>query len=157
MAGLARRHARQRDRLLDAERRLLEREVEVVAQILAAAGAALRPSAARLPEEVTEDAAEDVLEAGVEVEAAAAAEAVERGVTEPVVLRPAVGVGEHLIRRRRFLEPLLGFLVAGIPIRMVLERHLTIGALQLLVAAPPIDVENLVEIPRARSHTHRNL
>src|SRR6266404_3322607 len=146
VAGLARRHARQRDRLLDAERRLLEREVEVVAQILAAAGAALRPSAARLPEEVAEDAAEDVLEAGVEVEAAAA-EAVERGVTEPVVLRPAVGVGEHLIRRRRFLEPLLGFLVAGIPIRMELERHLTIGALQLLVVAPPIDAENLVEIP----------
>ena len=81
------------DRLLAAERGLLEQNLEVVAQVLAAARAASRAAPAAA-EEVTEDVAEDVLEAGVEVEAAGPALLVERGMSESVVLRAPLGVAE---------------------------------------------------------------
>src|SRR5262249_14673702 len=64
-------------------------------------------------------------------------------------------IGEHLVRRGAFLEPLLGLLVAGVPIGVILERHLSIGALQLLVARVATDFEHLVKVTTESGHTHR--
>src|SRR5262249_15629770 len=52
------------------------------------------------------------------------------------------------------LEPLLRLLVTGIAIRVVLERHLPVGALQIFLAAIALDLQHLVKIPRERCHTH---
>jgi hypothetical protein len=45
-----------------------------------------------------------------------------------------VGVAQHLVGLAGLLELLFGRVVAGVAVRMVLERLLAIGALQLLVA-----------------------
>src|SRR5215468_7152132 len=70
VAGGARREPGDRDRLLDAACRLLEGDLELVLEVLAAT----RPRAAAPPatraEEVAEEVADDVLEAATEVEAA---------------------------------------------------------------------------------------
>ena len=68
------------------------------------------------------------------VEAAGAAARRDRGMAEAIVARALVGVGEHGVRLGRFLELLLGGLVARVAIGMVLERQLAIGALDVLVA-----------------------
>ena len=106
--------------------RLVERDLQVVAQV----GAALRAAApAPAAEDVAEaedvaQAAEDVLEAGEDgrVEAAGGG-AAEAGVAEAVVHVPLVGVGEHRVGLGRFLELLLGRLVARVAVRVVLAAR----------------------------------
>jgi hypothetical protein len=96
------RHAQ---RLLGAEHRLLEGDLEVVAQVFAARAVRLRRAAA---EKVAEDVAEDVLEAGgPEVEATETGALLEGGMAEAVVLRTALGVAEHLVGLGGFLEAIL--------------------------------------------------
>jgi hypothetical protein len=151
MAGLARHHARQRDALLAAERRFLEGEIEIVTEVVAAARSALAARRPRTPEEVAEDAAEDVFETSAEVEPATA---LERRRAETIVLCATLGVAEDLVGGRRFLEALFGLFVAGVAIRMLLERHLPIGALQLLLARLASDAEHLIEVTQLRRHPH---
>src|SRR5439155_11360016 len=63
-ARLARREARDRDRLLAAERGFLEGDLELVAEIVSASPPPASAAAAPRPEEVAEEVADDVLEAG---------------------------------------------------------------------------------------------
>src|SRR5206468_2519962 len=85
-------------RMLAHEGRLLEADLEVVAEILPAphaAASAARPAGA---EEVAEQVADDVLEVAAEVEARAPRRALlEGGVSEAVVEAPPLRVGEHLV------------------------------------------------------------
>jgi hypothetical protein len=96
---------------LGSEGRLLEREVEVVAQVGAAAGPTARAATESVaePEEVAEDVAEVGEDRGVE-----AAARPEPRVSVSVVALPLVGVAEDAVGLGRFLESLLGLLVARV-------------------------------------------
>src|SRR5205814_8233218 len=128
---------------------LLERDLEVVAEI----GAALRTAApAALPEDVAEaedvaEPREDVGEVGEDgrIESSGArSRAADAGVAEAIVHAPLLAVREHRVRLGGFLERLFGLLVARIAIGMVFQRQLAIRALDLLLRRLPIDSQALV-------------
>ena len=48
-----------------------------------------------------------------------------------VIKLPLLGVGKYLIGLGRFLELILGFFIARIPVRMVLERAFSIRLFDL--------------------------
>ena len=79
----------------------------------------------------------------------AAGRAGHAGVPEAIVARALVAVGEHRVGLGRFLEPLLGGLVARVAIRVVLERQLAVGALDVLIAGGARDAEHVVEVALA--------
>ena len=53
------------------------------------------------------------------------------GVAKLVIAPALLWIGEHRVGLGGLLELLFGALVIGIPVGMVLERHLAIGALDL--------------------------
>ena len=140
---------------LGAVRGFLERDLQVVAQVAAAAGAA-PPAAAAEPEQIAQPA-EDVPEVVEDrrVDAGPAGCAADPGVPEAVVSAPLLGVREHGVGFRRLLEPFLGGLVAGVAVRMVLEGQLAVGALDVRVLRGAGNAENLVVV--ARRHAFATL
>jgi len=115
----------------------LEFDFEIIAKIITAAGARARTPAAGA-EKIAKDVGEDFLEALGEVEAAertGALRALERGVTEAIILRAAFRIGEDLVGLVDFLETLFGFFVAGIAIGMELDCEAAVGLFQFLVTA----------------------
>ena len=126
--------------LLGPARRFLEFDFEIVAQIVAAPGARARTSAAGA-EKIAEDVGEDFLEALAEVEATeparTALRSLEGRVTEAIVLRAPLGIGQNLVGLVEFLESLLGFFVAGIAIGMKLDREAAVGLLQFVLRWRP--------------------
>src|SRR5690606_2292516 len=62
----------------------------------------------------------------------------------PVVLRPLLGIGKHLVSLPDLLEPLLGSLVAGVEIGMVLPSETTVRLADLLLGRVAGYAENLV-------------
>src|ERR1700681_171369 len=144
--------ARDLDGSLGPLRRFLERDLEIVAEVTATLRTAAAASAAEQvaePEDVAQPA-KQILETlehgGIEASARRGADA---GMTEPVVQAALLGVGEDRVRFRRFLEFLLGRVVAWIAIGMVLHRLLAVGALDLGVAGTARHAEDLVVIPLA--------
>ena len=138
---------------LGAERRLGEADLEVVAQVgAAAARRAAAPSAAA--EDVAEDSFEDV----VDVRAAeplverARPESARRLVPEAIVARALLRIAKNLVRLGQFLEALLGLLVALVLVGMELDRELAERALQLLRRAGALDAEDLVVVSLLRLH-----
>src|ERR1035437_6869515 len=122
----------------DAKHGFLEFEAEIFAQI----GAALcaRTAASALPaehfaksEEVAEDVVDSVEHRGIESAVAAGAAGNSR-VTEAVVMRALLGVGENRVSFAAFLEALFGARIVRIAVGMVLQSELAIGALDFLVA-----------------------
>src|SRR4029078_11289583 len=65
-----------------------------------------------------------------------------------IVVAALAVVGQHRIRDRQLLEPLLGGLVAGIPIRLPPERELPVRALDLDVGRAAADAQRFVVIGR---------
>ena len=131
--------------------RFLKRNFEVVAEI----GAALRATApAAAAEEVAEaeHVAQDVGEVPELVEdrwieaGPAAGGAAHSGVAEAIVRRPLLDIGEDGVGFRRFLELLLGRLVAGVAVRVKLHRELPVSALQLDFGRGAVDREDLVVV-----------
>jgi hypothetical protein len=130
----------------DAKHGFLELESEILAQI----GAALCARTAPPPEHVakTEEVAEDIVKI-IEhcgVESAVARTAGNSRVTKAIVARALLAVGENGIGFAAFLEAFLGRRIVGIAVRMVLQRELAIGALDLLVAGCAADAQNFVVI-----------
>src|SRR5688572_20826334 len=147
--GVARLLPRDLDSRLGALGRFVEGNLEVVAQVGAALDTAAPVAAAKdvaKAEDVAE-AAEDVLEAGedVRIEAAGRGTA-ESGVAVTIIEVPFVGVGQDGVGLRRLLEFLLGRVVARIPVGVVLQRELAVGALDLPFAGRPRDPEHVVII-----------
>jgi hypothetical protein len=66
--------------------------------------------------------------------------------SKPPVHVALVGVGEDRVGLGGLLELLLGLLVAGIAIRVVLERQLAIRALDFLLGGGPRNAEDLVVV-----------
>ena len=65
-------------------------------------------------------------------------------VTELVVAATFFGVTQYLIRLSSFFELVFGFLIAGVFIRMVLQRHLTIGFLDIAFARTAFNTQYFV-------------
>ena len=111
-----------------------------------------RTLAAGLPAEhiakskqVAEDVVEIVEHGGVE-SAVAAWTAGNSGVTEAVVARALLGVGENRIGFATFLEALFSARIIGVAIRMVLESKLAISALDFLVVGRAAYAQHFVVI-----------
>src|SRR5262249_59507541 len=66
--------------------------------------------------------------------------------TEAVITRTTFGVREDAVGFVDLFKLLLRRLIAGIAIRMVLQRQFSISALQLLLRGAPVDAEDLVII-----------
>src|SRR5690606_13174415 len=147
VAGRARLFARNLDRLFAAGVRLVERDLEIEAQV----GAAHRPLAARPAaeaaeaEEVTEDVGEVGEDVGVEA-ARTGALARHPRVAEAVVAGALLGIAEHGVGLGRFLEALLGFGVARVAVGVVLQRQLAVGALDVLLGRSARNAQDLVVI-----------
>ena len=143
--------ARDADLRLGALGRGLEGDLEVVAQIGAAARAGAAAAEGVAETEDVAEPAEDVAEVGEHrrVEALAAA-LVHAGVAEAIVGGALVAVGEDRVGLGRFLELLLGRVVARVAIGVVLERQLAVGALDLPVRGRARDAQDLVVV--ALSH-----
>jgi hypothetical protein len=124
-------------------RRLLQRELQVVAQVCAAehGRAVAAPATENLAEDVAEDVAETAHAAG-----GAGGMRVDAGMAELVVGGALLPVGQHLVGFLRLLEVLLGLGVVRIAIRMPLHGELAIRALEIGVARVAIDAKNLVVV-----------
>ncbi len=144
-ADLAYGHRRNADLGLEAVRRLLQRDLEVVAQIGAAEHC--RAAAAAAAENLAEDVAENVAEAAHAAGRGAGAVRIDAGVAELVVSRALGRVGQDLVGLLRFLEALFGPGILRIAVRVPLHRQLAIGVLQVAVGGVPVDSEHLVIIP----------
>src|SRR6185312_12662281 len=154
VAGLARDRARHAHRGLGAAVGLLQRDLEIEAQVLAAhvgASAGPRPAAAAI-----EHLLEDVAEHRAEVEAlgieaarpAGAVAALEGGGAVAVVGRALVGILQDVVGVIEFLELLLGVLIAIVAIRMMLHGELAKGLLDVVGARRPTDAQHLVVVLR---------
>ncbi len=118
-------------------------------------------AAAAGPEDVTEaervpQAGKDIGEVGEDcrIEARPSPRAADAGMAESVVEAALLVVGQHGIGLGRFLEELFRLCVAGVPIRMVLQREFPIGALDLAFAGLALDAEDLVIITLAHAGPH---
>ena len=147
---LARLFARDLNRRLGAGRGFLEADLEVVAQV----GATLRPAATPAsaedvakPERVPESR-EDIGEVGEDrrVESLCAGTTIYASVSKAVVQTALLAIGEDGVRLGRFLEAFLGLAVVRIPVGMVLQRELSILALDLLVRRLALDAKDLLVI-----------
>ena len=154
VAVVARLLPRHLQRRLGAGRRILERDRQVVTQIGAPARPPPLPARSEdVPEpENVPEVAEDVVEVAERgrIEAGAPGAGDSR-VTELVVARPLVRIGEHAVRLGGFLEAFLRGRVVRIPVRVVLQRQLAVRALQLLLADAARDAEHLVVVALAHA------
>src|SRR5205814_3779525 len=150
-APVARRQARHIDLFLDAGERLLERDGEVVAEVVAAVGSF---AAATRAEAAAEKRVEDVRERHVrEVDRGSAG--ADGGMAEKVVAPAALGVGENRVRLTRLFETVVGHGVVGVAVRMRVHRDLAKRQLEVLGRALPPDPEHLVVVALDRQLTSR--
>ena len=130
------------DLLLDGCGHLLQIQLHLDADVTAFAHATLLTATAEAAKTTeaakpaTESPAENIgkmAENVVEVHAGEIAGLITHaGVAELVVTRLLVGVAQHIIRLSRLLELLLGFLIAGIAVRVVLHGLLAVGLFYLI-------------------------
>src|SRR5262249_55985185 len=66
--------------------------------------------------------------------------------TEPVITRATFGVREDAVGLVDLFKLILRRMIAGIAIRVVLQRQFSISALQLLLRCAPVDAEDIVII-----------
>src|SRR5580658_1898638 len=126
-------------------------ESKVVASLLArmAATALARPAhSEHLAEQVAKDVA-DVYAA--RKRACAKSASAQPRVPVPIVGRALFGIAQHLVGFAHLLEFFFGRVIAWIPVRVMLERLLAIGTLQLLIARVARDTQDLVKIRFAHS------
>jgi hypothetical protein len=124
-------------------RRLLERNLQVVAQVGAAKDRGT--AAASAAEDLAEDVAEDVAESA---HAAAARRRlrIDAGVPELVVGGALVRVRQDLVGFLRLLEMLLGLRIVRIAVRMPLHSEAPIGLLQIVLGAVLVHPEHFVVV-----------
>src|SRR5260221_2678672 len=154
MAGLAGHRAGHAHRGFGAGIGLLQRDLEIEAQVLAAhvgpaAATALPPGAEHLLEDVAEHRAEiEALAALGAARAAGPHTAFEGRRAVAVVGRALVGIFQDVVGVIDALEPLLGVLVIPIAVRMMLHGELAERLLEVVSACRPADSEQLVIVLR---------
>src|SRR5262245_3745383 len=142
LALVASAQGRYADRRLLAPEGLLEREFEVVTQIVAAARPA--PPAHDFAEHLVEDVGEA---SGAEAETTWMSAALfKSGMAKAIVSRTLLIVFEDVVGFVEVLEFLLGILVAGIAIGVMLHCELAISPLELVGARRFGDAEDLVKV-----------
>src|SRR6266850_79549 len=138
------------DLLLAAQGGVEKVDLEIEAQVGPPAPGGARPArpAEEVPERKAEERSEDVLEIGedLRVEAAETLGAAEAGMAEPVVAGALLLVGQDGVGLGRFLELLLGVLVAGVAIGVMLHGELAVGLLDLGLTGLAPDPEHLVVV-----------
>ena len=131
-------HAPDLHLLADAEDGLLELEGQVLAEI----GAALRARAASAPlltehvaesEEIAEDVLEIVEDRPVKPSESLAGAIGNSGVTKTVIAGALLGIGKDRIGLAALLEALFRVRIIGVAVRVILQRELAVGALDLLI------------------------
>src|SRR5690606_38741500 len=110
--------------------------------------------------ECAEIAHEDVQRLG-EIEAAEArargAGPADARMAVTVVRGTLLRVAQDLVRLRRLLELLLGFLRTGVPVRVVLERQLAVRPLDRVRIGAAIHAQDLVVVPHSSSKRRRRM
>jgi len=144
---------------LDPEDGVFKGDPQVITQIgppsrLIGASAAGAPEHIPESEEVTQDVAEIRENIGIEAPKAAGTD-VHAGVPEAVVLASLGSVAQHAVGFSRFLEILLGVLIAGILVRMVPDGQLSIGALDLLRGGIALYAQNFVIVSLSQNRFPR--
>jgi hypothetical protein len=139
-----------RDLLFRAENGFFKLECDVFAEIGAALCACATPGTGASTEQVAkaEKLAEDVVKVLKDrcIEAWPRARAADSGVAEAVVQAALFGVGEDGVCLAAFLEFLFRIRIIGIAVGVVLQRQLTVGALDLLVAGAALNAQDLVVV-----------
>jgi hypothetical protein len=135
---------------VSAKYRFLEFQRYVLPQVGTTLTAATAPGAAAKniaeSKKVAEDVAEIVENCGIEATAATARTTAYPGVTEAIIKRAFLVVGEDRICLARLFELLLRIGVIGIAVRMKLHGELAVSALDVLLAGPARQTENVVVI-----------
>jgi hypothetical protein len=124
-------------------RRLLERDLEVVAQVGAAEHG--RAPAAAAAEDLAEDVGKDVAEPAHGARAGTNLR-IDAGMAELVVGRALVGIRQDLVGLLRFLEVLLGLRVLRVAVRMPFHGEPPVGLLQVVLGAILVDPEHFVVV-----------
>src|SRR5690606_10976664 len=141
------------DRYLDldlagaAVERVLELDLQVVAQV----GATARAGTAAATEGAAEDGLEDVAEVAV-IGVLPAAALGERRVAVAVVSRALLRVLEALVRGRDGLELVLVLLASPVAVRVILHCELAVGGLDGGRVRVAVDAEQLVKVVFHRRH-----
>ena len=145
IAGLATNQRRHADGYAGAAHRFFQIQLEGVAQVTAALGAATR-TAASTTEEVAEHVTEDIGEVGAaETSATAAAHLrVDPGVAVLVVGRTFGRVRKHFVGLVGLLEFLFGVFVIRVAVRVIFHRQTPVGLLQLGFTSTALDPQDLV-------------
>src|SRR5262245_5185748 len=146
-ARLAPLQARHLDLRLEPGGRVLEGDLQLVLEILAARGA----RAAAAPPAPGEEVLEDVLEEGAEARVAEARADARSGRPEAVEMGTLVGIRQHGVRLVDFLEFLLGLLVVPVAVGMELHRELAVRLFDLGLAGFARAAEDLVVVARHRT------
>src|SRR5262249_42268051 len=145
-ARLAGFQTRDLDLRLEPGRGLLEGDLQLVLEILAARGARAAPAAA-----AREEVLEDVLEEGSESGIAEAGTHAGTCRAEAVEMRALVGIGQDGVGLVDLFELLLGLFVAAVAVGVVLHRELAVRLLDLGFARGAGDPEHLVVVARHRA------
>ena len=144
LADVAGRHRRDANFRFKTVRGLLERDLEVVAQVRAAEDR--RAAAACAAEDLPEDVAEDVAEAAHAGASGARRVRIDARVAELVVRGALLRIAEHFVGFLRLLEVLLGARVFRIAVRMPFHGEPAIGLLQVFFGGVAVDAEHFVVI-----------
>src|SRR5260370_18470517 len=134
---------------LSAERGFFEFEGDIYAKIRSALRPSSSPAAAPTKDVAeTEELPKDIVEILKDgaIEACTRSAAAQSRMAKAVIHSALLRVREHGICFARFFEFLFSVGIVGIAVRMVLQRQLTIGALDLLVGRPTLHSQYLVVI-----------
>ena len=138
------------DRLLRAVRHFIERQLDAGLEVVASARPA--PSAAAMASS-SKNTSEEILEAGhaEDVFDVHSGEVVHAGAAKSfmavlIVLLSLLRIAQDLVGLGALLEFRLRFLVARILVRMVLDRHAAIGALDLVGRGALVNAQDLVVV-----------
>jgi hypothetical protein len=135
------------DLLRRTEGGVFEFEFEIVAKIRSALDSTSSATATEHISE-TENIAEHIAEVGKDarIEPPIPGSAAQAGMAVSVICRALLRIGQYGVGFRSFLESIFGLFVAGIAVRVVLQRELSIRALHFLVARRFRDAKNFVVI-----------
>ena len=133
---------------LHAARRFLEVDRDLSRDVGAAASTRARGDAEDV---LSEERGEDVGEVAEVERRRAEAATLETGMAESVVKAAGLGLREHLVRRDRFAEALLG-VGLGRDVRVQFPREPAERSLDLGIARRPADTEDLVVVTPDRRH-----
>ncbi len=133
VARIAERISFESDRFLNTGSGFFERQRNAATNVVSPAGRSAAPSAT---EEVTEHAPGEHVAKGFEdifdvVELSGCS--IDSGMPEPIVSGSLFRTRQHLVRLGRLFEPIGGLIVAGVAVRMILDRQLPISVGDLLI------------------------